>query len=469
MVKALRNKKTQKMVWIVLAILILPAFVFWGINSTIREQKTPDFMGKISGQRISFLEFREAIEATRNALTMQFGDNLKDLENILDLESRAWERLVLIHEAKKRKIKVSDQEVVKSIQKNPIFLRKGGFDNFTYNQMLKYVFRAQPRSFEEQTRQNLMIYKLFDLATKDIRLKDDEIKDAYGKENEKISLDYIAGIPQDLEKEVSAADQELKNYFAKNTLDFKFPLSFNLEYLKLDSQDKVNNVFSRLEKGDELSKIAKDSNLKISETGIFNQTDPVPGIGQSEQLSELFSKVKQGQVMPPLLINEQHYIIRMKERRDAFIPDFETAKDRVKETVLKNKAKILAQEKTEKALEKLKDIYISNPKTLNFDNTAGEFGLKSSSTDLFNAGGYLKDIGKTDNLFKQAKQLKENEFSPVIEMPSGFYIIKVKSVVPVDEKKFEEEKESFTKKILAQKKEEFFVKFLQDLKQQITK
>ncbi len=106
MVKALHNKRTQKMVWIVLAILILPTFVFWGINSTISEKKAPDFMGKISGEKVSFLEFREAIEATRNALTMQFGDNLKELEKILDLESRAWERLVLIHETKKRKIKI---------------------------------------------------------------------------------------------------------------------------------------------------------------------------------------------------------------------------------------------------------------------------------------------------------------------------------------------------------------------------
>ncbi len=469
MVKALHNKRTQKMVWIVLAILILPAFIFWGINSTVREQKAPDSMGKISGAKVSFLEFREAIEATRNALTIQFGDNIRELEKILDLESRAWERLVLLHEAKRRKIKVSDQEVVESIQKNPIFLKKGIFDNFTYNQMLKYVFRAQPRSFEEQTRQNLMIYKLFNLATMDVRLKDNEIKDAYRKENEKISLDYIAGVPVELEKEINPTDRELKEYYDKNTLDFKLPLSFNLEYLKLDSQNKVNDIFSRLEKGDDFLKIAQDLNIQVIETGAFNQTDPIPGIGQSEQLIEMFSKAKQGQVMPAFLINEQNYIIRMKERRDAFIPDFENAKTKVKEVVLKNKAKILAREKIEKALKKLKEIYITNPKALNFDNTAREFGLKSSTTDLFKAESYLENIGKTTELFKQAMQLKENEFSPVIEMPSGLYIIKVKIFVPVDEKKFEEEKESFTKNLLAQKKEEFFLGFLQGLKQQITK
>lgn len=469
MVKALHNKRTQKMVWIVLAILILPAFVFWGINSTIHEQKMPDFMGRISGKKVSFLEFREAIEATRNALTMQFGDNIQELEKILDLETRAWERLVLLHEANRKRIKVSDQEIVEAIQKNPIFQKKGVFDRFTYNQTLRYVFRSQPRGFEEQTRQNLKIYKLFNLATKDVSLKDEEIKEAYKKENEKISLEYIAGVPVELEKDVLASDQELKDYYNKNTLDFKLPLSFNLEYLKLDSQDKVNSVFSRLEKGDDIPKIAKDLNLQVTETGTFNQTDPIPGIGQSDQLTEMFSKVKQGQVMPPLLINEQHYVMLMKERRDAFIPDFETAKETVKKVVLKNKAKDLAKEKIEKALNKLKAAYIANPKTLNFDNIAKELGLKSSSTELFKAQDYIKEIGKTEELFKQARQLKENEFSNLIDLPSGYYIIKVKSFMPVDEKKFEEEKELFTKSLLAQKKEESFLGFLQDLKKQIAK
>jgi parvulin-like peptidyl-prolyl isomerase len=49
-------------------------------------------------------------------------------------------------------------------------------------------------------------------------------------------------------------------------------------------------------------------------------------------------------------------------------------------------------------------------------------------------------------------------------MPSGFYIIKLKSKIPVDEKKFREEKPEFAKKLLLQKKEEYFSRFLQDLK-----
>ena len=39
MIKLLRNKKVQKKIWIVLAIIIVPAFVLWGSASLLRGPK----------------------------------------------------------------------------------------------------------------------------------------------------------------------------------------------------------------------------------------------------------------------------------------------------------------------------------------------------------------------------------------------------------------------------------------------
>jgi hypothetical protein len=49
-------------------------------------------------------------------------------------------------------------------------------------------------------------------------------------------------------------------------------------------------------------------------------------------------------------------------------------------------------------------------------------------------------------------------------MPSGLYIIKAKSRSPIDENKFAAEKTEFAQKLLAQKKQEYFIKFVEDLK-----
>ncbi len=46
----------------------------------------------------------------------------------------------------------------------------------------------------------------------------------------------------------------------------------------------------------------------------------------------------------------------------------------------------------------------------------------------------------------------------------GFFIIKVKARTPIDEKKFASEKKEFSQKLLQQKKEEAFAKFITELK-----
>ena len=51
----------------------------------------------------------------------------------------------------------------------------------------------------------------------------------------------------------------------------------------------------------------------------------------------------------------------------------------------------------------------------------------------------------------------------MIELPSGFYIIKLKDKPGLDEKKFFEDKVKFSEKLLGEKKQEFFDNFLKEL------
>lgn len=160
MLKALRHKKTRKRILIALAIVVVPAFTFWGFSGALRSQKESNYAGRIFGKKISLLDFQDALGATKNSAIIQYGDNFEEIQKYLNLESQAWERLVLLFEAKKRKITVTDKEVIDYLQHYPFFQRKGQFDNSLYSQMLEYVFRTPARQFEEQTRQNLVLAKL---------------------------------------------------------------------------------------------------------------------------------------------------------------------------------------------------------------------------------------------------------------------------------------------------------------------
>lgn len=453
MLKALRNKKTAKKIWIGLAIIIVPAFVLWGLGGAVRSRQESAYAGKIFGRNISILEYKDAVNAVRNSAIMQYGDKFSEAEKYLNLNSRAWERLILLSEAKKRKIKADDKEVIDLIESYPFFQRNSQFDNRIYSETLHYVFRTQPRIFEEQTRQNILIAKLYNQVTYKIRISDEEIKQEYRKSNEEISLNYIAAIPADFAKSITPTEQEIKGYYDKNSLEFKQPLSFNIDYLTADSEEKAKDVILCLNKEKDFSKIAKDMGLTIKETGLFSQTDPIPGIGWSQEVSNMISNLKVGQFTQPINADKNYFILKLKERKEAFIPSFEKIKDQVKETVIKERSTKLAKEKIDDCRHKSAD----------FEACAKKSGLKSDSTKPFKFGSYIEGIGASDNFWTIGTGLKDAKFSDVINMPSGFFIIKVKERIPVDQKKFEKEKSEFVKGLLSQKKQEYFNKFTEEL------
>ncbi len=473
MLKKLRHKKTAKKIWIVLAILILPAFVFWGFGSFLTNKQKVGYAGKIGGKKVSLLEYKDAIDAVKNQAIIQFGDNFPQIEKRINFGALAWDRLLLLAEAKKRKVTASDKEVIEAIESYPFFQKKGVFNTQIYNSMLQYVFRTQPRIFEEQIRQSITLSKLYEALTRNINLSEEEIKKEYQRLNEQLNLDYIAALPLDLAKGISVSEEEIKNYFTKNSFRFKQPPSFNLEYICVPSLDKneeadankIKTIVSRLNKKEDFTKVAKEFGFTVKETGFFAQTDPIPGIGwSSPEIFSIISKLKTGEFTPAIYIDKNYYILRLKEKKEAYVPDFQAIKEKVKEVFVGEEAEKAAKQKIEECLAELNAAYKDSPKPIDFNRLAKKYSLKTGSTGLFKYGSYIEGIGASDNFFTAGLDLKEGAFSGIIRVPSGFYIIKLKSRIPVDEKKFSEEKSEFARKMLLQKKEEFFSGLLEDLK-----
>lgn len=467
MLNKLRAKKTKKIIWITLCVLVLPSFLFWGIATSVRgkDNKESGTVGKISGKSISMQEFKESFEAVRNNAVMQFGENLSEIQKYINFEEQAWERIIILTEAKKRKLKASDKEVIETIQNYPFFQRKDQFDQKTYEEMLRYVFHSQPRIFEEQTRQNILMSKLFNATTETTNIAEAEIRNKYIEENEQLSVQYISAIPHDfLPKDDSISEKEMKDYYAADSLQFKQPPSFNAEYIASDSVENINKLLPYLENKDKLNEILKSLNMTIKETGLFSENSPIPEIGWAPQISNVISKAKTNVFLPPIQFNKTSYIFKIKEKKEAYIPEFDAVKDLIKQKLILQKSQESAKTKITDCLTKLKQSYLKDPKSADFDSAAKEFGLKSNVTELFKYQSYLEGIGSSDDFWNAGKDLKEGEFSDIISLPSGFYIIKQKSKVGIDEAKYKEESAALTQKLLLQKKQEEFGKFVEKLK-----
>jgi len=462
MLKILRSKKTAKKIWIALAVVIIPAFCLWGFGSALRGRKQSIQMGKVFGKSITPQEYLRNYKAIRNQYLIQFGEEqLAKLEKYLNFEAQILDRIVLLAESKRKKIRVSNREVVNAIKQYRFFKKEGRFDPELYRERITYDFRTSPRAFEEEMRDNLTIAKLFEKVTRGITVKDEEVKDRYIKENEQISLDYISALAEDFLDEVSLEDNDLLVYYNQNSEQFKKPLSYNLEYIKTDLRDRetLNKITQLLSQGSNLPDITKEMELELEETGLFSSNEPIPQIGWSTEISRILQKLEpNGKAWPQPIKTDSDtaYLVRLKEKKEPYIPSFEDIKDGVNQKLRQQKASQIAKEKLGACRNEVE--------TLGFAEAAKKFDLKTDKTELFKRSGYVKGLGDSNIFFEAVKNLKENEISQIISIPSGFCVVKLKERIKPEEKEFEEKKQEFTNKLLGEKKQAHFGQFLTELK-----
>ena len=188
MLKLMRNKKVTKIVLWGTLILILPAFVIWGAGSIGKSKdKGPTYAGLIDGRKISFDDFAGSLAAVRCQIFLNYFSQPQVLDAIMknkELSGKlAWDMLVMSREAKKRKIKVSDAEVINFIRSHPLFSRGGRFDDRIYEYILRNNLAVYPRNFEEIVRNNLAIQKMNNILTKDILTASEEVLSQYKIDN----------------------------------------------------------------------------------------------------------------------------------------------------------------------------------------------------------------------------------------------------------------------------------------------
>lgn len=368
MLKILRNKKTAKKVWIVLAIIIIPAFALWGFGSSSHSRQENATAGRIFGHNVSNFEFQESLSAVKTSAIMRFGDKLPEIEKYLNLDTQAWQRLILLHEAKIRKIMVSDKEVIDTIQNTPYFQDKYGFSNKTYIETLRYVFRLQPRIFEEQTRQNLILAKLYNQITKDVKLSDEQIRQEYSKVNQELNIHYIASLFSEFAAKIKPTNQQVADFFAKNKAMFK----------EAPTKDKPTRI-----------------------------------------------------------------------------PELTEIKDKVKDALIKEESKKMAENRIKECAQKLKEG--------EFNQAAIACSLKSGQTAFFKSSGQIKDLGEAKIFWDNAKKLKNKEASGILSNDKGYYIIELGSIKPIEETQFVKDKKDFGQKLLSDNKNDVFTTFTEAL------
>ncbi len=474
MLKLLRKKKITKRIYYGLAIIIIPAFVIWGSASAIRGREDKESLaGVIFGEKITREEFYEANRAWMVQLKLEYGEKANEIAAALfDPIDAAWERIILLREAKKRKIRVPDQYIVSAITSQGAFARDGRFDPRSYKIFLQYSIMEPPRVFEEQLRDNIAINILFNQVTGNVSLTEPELAEKYAQQNDQTRVKYVAFLNSQYNSEVTATDEEVESAYARDKEKFRIPEQRNASYLtievKEDASDEDKKKIAEKIKGvleaaarDGLEKAAADAELELQKTGLISLEDPIPSLGWMPQLSNLLFNLPVNEVSRIVEIKNGLYIFEVKERQESVIPELKDIKDKVRVSVLEEKGREIAQKAAEGFLEKVKD------KPEEFEKATAEAGLDVKESPLFSRESYIPELGMAQPLKEAAFDLaKDAVAQQPVALKQGFFVIKSMERAPFDEEKFKKEKDGFAQALLDEKRTAAFQAFAENLKKE---
>lgn len=485
MLKLLRKKGvSKKLIWVV-AIIIIISFGFLGTAYLISGNFSNKYAGKMFGKKISLEDFSEAFQMVKIQSIMRYGDKFQEMQQYLDLESETWDRLLLMHETKKRRIQIKDDDVVKTIEEYGFFQRDGQFDTLIYNDVLRYVFKVKPRDFEENVRENLKFQKLFAEETESITISEDVIFNTYKEQNEKVQISYALISPQDFKDQVYLQDSDRQSYYDQNKLAFLVPPSINVQYISLDFppltdeisdekkdalkeeiQNEADDIYQEILVQSDLRASAQKHQLVVQESGFFSQEEPLPSLGWSYDFLNTLFTLKEGDISDIYESEKGIIIAKIGEKRDSFIPSLEDLSDKLDDAAKLEKSKSLAKKNALEYLTKLKDIQ-SKTEFFEFSKSAKELNLNINQTPTFKRGQYLPKIGISNTFQEAAFALsKKQTLSSVVETTVGFCILYLDDYFEADKEQYEKEKSEFSQKLLDLRKGESFTDFVTQIRAQ---
>jgi peptidyl-prolyl cis-trans isomerase D len=359
-----------------------------------------------------------------------------------------------------------------------------------------------------------------------LSLSEEEIEKAYEQENEKAKAEYVFIDPKAFTEQIHPAYEELQDYYQNHKTKFQKPEQVNVQYIALYFEDNIyaehiniseeeiqdyyanhHKQFSVKNKKDKeqlkplaevteqikeiitqdkikilledkiwqisdeigddpesFTKVAKKYHLEVKETGFFGPQQSIPKIGLSYEFLNAAFSLDIGELSNVIETAKGYFLIKLKEKKQAYIPKLDQIKEEVEKAVVEQKSWQLAKDKAEELLLQIKKL--KEEKKMSFIKAAEKLALTVKETEEFSRSSYIPGIGQSREFTQAAFALKPNQISKLITVPNGYCILSLKNIIPIDKEKFAQEKEEFSQKILARKKANFFREWLLNLKEE---
>lgn len=395
----------------------------------------------------------------------------------------------MLAEAKRLGITASDAELRDELKNSQIgqylfpngqFVGDEAYKNFidqNYNGM-------SVDKFQDLVRDDIVRRKLVYLVSGPANVSDEELKNTFMKQNQKVKFDYAVLTTADLMKQVTVTDSELKSYYDQHKSEYvnSIPEKRKLRFVAVDAskiapavtqadlQDyynkhrdefkvgervnashilisptkkndaqadaeakaKAEDILKQLKGGANFAELAKKysddpgSKEQGGSLGWFEKGRMVP-----EFEAAAFALNNKGDLTGPVKTSFGYHIIRLDGKEPAHTKAFDEVKDDIKSAVEADVKAKAVQQQSQKLLD--------TAKGKGLEAAAAQAGSQVVTTDYVTAADALPGIGQSPQFSQEVFSVKGKSTTPELaKTTNGFAIYEVLDVKPPATPTFEE-------------------------------
>ena len=228
-------------------------------------------------------------------------------------------------------------------------------------------------------------------------------------------------------------------------------LALQLADQRIDEQ--AAQVASRIKDLADLEPVARELQLMVQESGFFQRTDPVPGLGAAPQVASTAFTLQGTAASQPIGTARGPVFIAVAERKDPYVPMLDEVKDRVREDLIRTKA-------TEMSRQRASAIAAALKSSKDFAAAAKAQGVEAKETSLVTRGSALPDIGMSAEVDRVAFTLPAGSVSDPIQTNDSTVIVRVAERDDVTPEELRQGQEAFRAELLNERRARFFSAYM---------
>lgn len=452
---------------------IIVTFVFiYGYSGP--EEKSRNYVAEVNGTVITSDHFYKVYESELEKIRLSYqGSVPPELLEKLNLKKRVIQGLVnqalLLQEAGRLGLIVTDEDVVQDIKSNPVFQSQGVFDVGRYRAYMSNV-KLAPSTYEKLRQQELLEQQVVRLLTDGVKTDPEEIKQLWHFEKDKLALSvllfkaerasekavpdpkeleaffqeqqakyeippslklqYVAFSWRDIEKTLSVSDEEALTYFQNHPKEFSQPEQIRARHILLrvppnsgtetreEILKKAGEILSKIKAGEDFANMAQSVSQDEATAGKGGDLGYFSRGGLNPALEAAAFKLDVGMVSEPILTTQGYELIKVEEKKPETDPDFASVKDKI--------VKKLLEEKSRKKADAISDnFYEQVYRSEDLQGPAKQFGLQVKQADSVTRAGGIPDMGSDAKMMDEAFQLKTDDISKLLKIGDTYWVMKL--------------------------------------------